>query len=163
VPKSNSKVVGGAGEHYVAYVLSSFGYMPALVREGSPAIDLLASNLNGSKTIAIQVKTTKYAKRTRGRGKNKALHHLEFPLGHKAIENAVPELIFCFVDLDTLNPERKPDVYVIPATVFINHYADRDIRQYKWLRLHWSIEDMEKFKNNWEPIHSALGSASEKI
>ena len=116
--KSNTKIVGGAGEHYIAYVLSCFGYITALVREGSPTIDLLASDVIGSKTIAIQVKTTEYAKRNRGRGKNRELHHLEFPLGHKAVENAVPELIFCFVDLDSLDPERRPDVYVIPVVGF---------------------------------------------
>lgn len=152
----NSKIIGGAGEHYVAYALSCFGYIPALVREGSPTIDLLVSNLIGSRTLAIQVKTTAYAKRTRGRGNNKKPYELQFPLGHRSIEKAVPELIFCFVDLNTLNPETKPDVYVIPASVFIKHYEGKDIKQYKWLRLHWTIERMEKFKNNWEPIHEGL-------
>lgn len=57
----NYKIIGGAGEHYVAYALSCFGYIPALAREGSPTIDLLVSNLIGSRTLAIQVKTTAYA------------------------------------------------------------------------------------------------------
>ena len=48
---ANSKLVGGAGEHYIAYVLSCFNYICALVREGSPTIDLLASNIDGSNTL----------------------------------------------------------------------------------------------------------------
>lgn len=160
---ANSKIIGGAGEHYIAYVLSCFGYIPALVREGSPTIDLLVSDLLGSKTLAVQVKTTEYAKRTRGRGSNKKPYELQFPLGHKSIEKAAPELVFCFVDLNTLNPEFKPDVYVIPATVFIQHYEGKNIRQHKWLRLHWTVERMEPFKNNWEPIHTALKTVCNEI
>jgi len=160
---ADTRIVGGAGEHYIAYILSCLGYIPALVREGSPTIDLLASDVSGSRTIAIQVKTTEYAKRSRGRGPNRKLHHLEFPLGHKAIEKAVRELIFCFVDLDSLDTERKPDVYVIPATVLIDNYVDKDIRKHKWMRLHWGVEKMEPFKNNWRPICEALGAAENEI
>lgn len=152
----NSKLTAGAGEHYVAYVLSCFDYVAALVREGSPTIDLLASNLNGSKTIGIQVKTTEFALRTRGRGKNKVPFELQFPLGHKAVENAVPDLIFCFVDLQRRNPDDRPDVYVIPASDVIAYYKDMNIRQYPYFRLHWRIEEMEPYKNNWDPINVAL-------
>ncbi len=155
---ANSKLTAGAGEHFVAYMLSSFDYVSALVREGSPTIDLLASNLNGSKTVGIQVKTTESAMRTRGRGKNKQPYELQFPLGHKAIENAVPELIFCFVDLLGRKLEAKPDVYVIPASVLLDHFEGHNIRQYSYFRLHWRIEAMEPFKNNWRPVHQALGN-----
>jgi len=153
---ANSKIIAGAGEHYVAYVLSCFGYISALVREGSPTIDLLASNIDGSSTVGIQVKTTEWAERTRGRGENKKPFELQFPLGHKAIENAVPSLIFCFVDLRHLDPQEKPDVYVIPAKVLLDHFEGVDIRQWSYFRLHWSIEQMVEFKNNWQPIHFIL-------
>ena len=159
---ANSKLTAGAGEHYIAYVLSCFDYVAALVREGSPTIDLLASNVDGSRTIGVQVKTTEYAVRTRGRGKNKRPHEIQFPLGHKAIENAVPDLIFCFVDLRTRNPDERPDVYVIPANTLIEYYKDTDIRNIPYFRLHWPIESMEIYKNNWDPIHRALGSSELK-
>ncbi len=155
---SNSKIIAAAGEHYVTYALSCFGYIAALVREGSPTIDLLASNIDGSRTISIQVKTTENAMRTRGRGNNKAPYELQFPLGHKAVENAVPSLIFCFVDLHGLNPESPPDVYVIPAKVLIEHYKEKDIRQHSYFRLHWRIEEMEQYKNNWEPVNQSLSA-----
>ena len=155
---ANSKLTAGAGEHYIAYILSCFDYIGALVREGSPTIDLLASNLNGSKTIGIQVKTTESALRMRGRGKNKVPYELQFPLGHKAIENAVPNLIFCFVDLRGRNPDETPDVYVVPAKVLIDYFEGVNIRQWSYFRLHWSVDRLATYKNNWQPVHEALSN-----
>lgn len=155
---ANSKLTGGAGEHYVAYALSAFDYICALVREGSPTIDLLASNVNGSKTVSVQVKTSKSAKRKRGRGENRDWHHLEFTLGKHAVQHATENFIFCFVDLRGEKLSNTPDVYVIPSEVIRSHYDKRDLSKIKWLRLHWSIEKMEPFKNNWEPFHNLLRS-----
>lgn len=115
----NKTLVAAAGEHYVAYKLSCLGFLAALVRQGSPATDLLASSLDGARTVAIQVKTTNWAQRTRGRGTGKVLHHLEFPLGHAAVERASPKLIFCFVDLLANQPNRPPDIYVVSASVIL--------------------------------------------
>ena len=154
---NNSKLTATSGEHYIAYALSTFGYISALVREGSPTVDLLASNLTGSRTIGIQVKTTEYAMRTRGRGKKKKPHELQFPLGHKAIENATPSLIFCFVDLRSRDIKTLPDVYLIPAKYLLEVYEDVNIRQWSYFRLHWPIMQMQPFKNNWQPVHEALG------
>lgn len=159
---SNSKLVGGAGEHYVAYVLSCFGYICALVREGAPTVDLLASSIDGSKAISIQVKTSKHALRKRGRGDNKKPHHLEFTLGRQAVKNAQESFIFCFVDLHGLkDPLKVPDVYVIPSEVIRDHYEEKDLDSIKWLRLHWGVEKMEFFKNNWEPIIERLSGEVE--
>lgn len=155
---SNSKLVGGAGEHYVAYVLSCFNYVSALVREGSPSVDLLASDIDGNNTISIQVKTSTSARRKRGRGENRHWNHLEFTLGKKAIQNSSDTFFFCFVDLKGLDPASAPDVYVIPSKVIQEHYSSRDVKEIKWLRLHWSIEKMEPYKNNWNPIRAVLES-----
>ena len=98
-------------------------------------MDLLASNSSGSKTIAIQVKTAKSALRRRGRGDKKKPHHLEFTLGKKAVKQKRNELIFCFVDLNGLDPEQRPDVYVIPAIDLCRHYENSDVGKHKWFRL----------------------------
>ena len=146
--------------HYIAYVLSCFDYICALVREGSPTIDLLASSIDGSKTLSIQVKTSLYANRNRGRGNNKKPHHLEFALGKKAVEHSANNFIFCFVDLKKATTSNTPDVYVIPSKVIKEHYAEKDLNKIKWLRLHWTIEKMEPYKNNWEPVHALLRTPS---
>src|SRR5205085_4875506 len=73
---ANKTLIAAAGEHYVAYALSCLGFTAALVRQGAPSIDILASTLDGGRTIGIQVKTTEWAERTRGRGEEK--NHLSF-------------------------------------------------------------------------------------
>lgn len=152
----NKTLVAAAGEHFVAYKLSCLGYLAAPVRLGSPATDLLASTLDGGRTVAIQVKTTGWAERTRGRGDNKTPHHLEFPLGHAAVEKASERLIFCFVDLRGNQPDTPPDVYVVPAATILKEYKDTDIRKHTFFRHHRSIEQMAPFKNEWKPIINAL-------
>lgn len=154
---TNSKIVASSGEHYVAYVLSSLGYTAALVRAGSPAIDLLVAGSDGINSVGIQVKTTENALRTRGRGKEKTPYELQFPLGHKAVEDAVPGRIFCFVDLRGFEPQNVPDVYVIPSEVLIDLFDGVDIRQWSYFRLHRPIEWMAEYKNNWQPIFSVFG------
>jgi len=153
----NKTLVAAAGEYFVAYKISCLGYLAAPVRGGSPSTDLLASTIDGGRTVAIQVKTTGWAERTRGRGNNKTPHHLEFPLGHAAVEKASKALIFCFVDLRGSHSEAVPDVYIVPAATLLAEYEGKNIRQYSFLRHHREIEHMTPFKNNWEPVRKALG------
>lgn len=153
---ANKVLVAAAGEHYVAYMLSRLGFTAALVRQGAPSIDVLASNLSGSKTIGIQVKTTEWAERTRGRGAERRPFELQFPLGHRAIEQASPTTIMCFVDLRRFDIPDVPVVYVVPTKVLIEHYAGKDIRQHSYFRHHRPIEEMSPFMNNWQPVVGAL-------
>lgn len=156
MPKIPSRLTGTAGEHYVAYKLSCLGFIAALTGEGSPSVDILASNLLANKTVAIQVKTTDWATRTRGRGKNKKPHHLEFPLGYNSATHKDENFFFAFVDLNGLDwDEKEPDVYIVPST-FIYEYCKSWINQAKMVRLHIEIKKMEQFKNNWGIIKSYL-------
>ena len=50
---------GISGEFYVAAELTKRGYVSSLTSKNAKAIDLLASNSDGSKVVSIQVKTTK--------------------------------------------------------------------------------------------------------
>ena len=154
--KTSNALVAAAGEHYVAYKLSRLGYLAAPLRLGAPAADLLASTLDGGRTVAIQVKTTQSALRTRGRGDAKRPHHLEFPLGHAAIEKGSDRLIFCFVDLRGGEDGSSPDVYVVPASHILRYYEGENIRQYSFFRHHPPVQEMAPFKNNWKPVISAL-------
>lgn len=156
----SSTITAGAGEHYVAYCLASLGYISALVRQGSPTIDVLASDTTGSRTIGIQVKTTQSALRTRGRGDNKVPHELQFPLGHHAIEKGEPGTVICFVDIKGKSLAGAPDVYVMPVEYLLFKFSGIDVRQWSYFRLHWPIADMEPFKNNWSPVIERLGTAS---
>lgn len=145
-----------AGEHFVAHKIALLGFLPALVRQGSPSIDLVASRPDGGRTVGIQVETTSTALRTRGRGEKKTPFQLQFPLGYHAIEATADSTIFCFVDLRGGDPALSPDVYVVPADQLKKEYAEMDIRQYSYFRHHREIERMSGYKNNWQPIIEAL-------
>lgn len=153
-----SKLTATAGEHFVVYALSRRGYIAAVVREGSESIDILASTPDGNSTVGIQVKTTTWAERTKGRGDQKAPHHLEFPLGHHAL-TVSDRVIFCFVDLRAESPSNAdtvPDVYVIPAAKIKAAYAGQNVEQYSFFRLHQTIDWMAPYKNNWAPVDGML-------
>jgi hypothetical protein len=152
----NTTLVATAGEHYVAHKLSCLGYLAALVRQGSPTIDLLASTVDGGRTVGIQVKTTTDAQRLHGRGTNRHVTELQFPLGHNAIEQSSDTVIFCFVDLHSSERNSPPDVYVVPATTLKAEYAGINIRRYRYFRHHRPIEHMRPFKNQWNPLIEAL-------
>lgn len=156
MPKIPSKLTGLAGEHYVAYKLSCLGFIAAMTREGSPTVDILASNIEGSKTIAIQVKTTDWATRTKGKGKNKKPYQLQFPLGYKSATNKNDNYIFTFVDLNGVDwDEKEPEVYIVPSN-FVYDYCKPWVDNVKMVRFHIDIDIMEQYKNNWEIIESKL-------
>lgn len=154
--KNPSRLTGTAGEHYVAYKLSSLGAIVAIPREGTPTIDILASNLDCTKMIGIQVKTTDWATRERGRGANRKPHHLEFPLGKKSLKKFGKNLYYAFVDLNGLDwHEKQPDVYIVPSKFVHDHCVDW-IDDVTMVRFHIEIEKMNRFKNNWDSIMNKL-------
>ncbi len=53
---------GISGEYYVAAELTKRGYVASLTSKNTKAIDLLASNQDGSKVVSIQVKTARNGK-----------------------------------------------------------------------------------------------------
>ncbi len=133
MPKIPSKLTGTAGEHFVAYKLSCLGYIAAMSREGSPTVDILVSNLDGSRTIAIQVKTTGWATRTRGRGTGKRPYELQFPLGYKSAKTKGDNFVFAFVDLNGLDSEKEPDIYIVPSD-FVFTYSEPWVDKVKMVR-----------------------------
>jgi hypothetical protein len=124
----------------------------------APIVDIIACSSDGSKSISIQVKTAFEAKRTRGRGKDKKLHHLEFTLGHKAAIYNSENLFFAFVDLDQDWSEiPNPTVYIIPSTFIFNYHKGWS-EDLSWLRFHPEIGEINQFKDNWGIIKSALNN-----
>jgi len=85
-------------------------FIAALPRGGATGIDIFVSNPDGSRTLAIQVKTSDWAMRTRGRGQNEALFELQFPVGNRSAKINNPNLMFAFVDLNGLQGASLPDV-----------------------------------------------------
>lgn len=156
MPKVPSNLTGTAGEHFIAYRLSCLGLVAALPRGGALGVDVLVSNQDGSKTLSIQVKTTDWAMRTRGRGANKVPFELQFPLGRKSGKINNDNLVFAFVDLKGIdNFDTQPDVYLVPSSV-VFAYCNSWVDHVKMVRFHIEISRMEEYKNNWSLVQKML-------
>ena len=94
-----SALTGIAGVYYAAYQLAARGFHAAVTHGNAPTVDLLVGLLDGAATISLQVKTSSWAERNRGRGKNKGLDHYEWEIGKKSASICHPDLFFALVDL----------------------------------------------------------------
>ncbi len=118
-------------------------------------VDVLVSNSDGSQTLAIQVKTTNWATRQRGRGDQKQPFQLQFPLGYKSAKIDNPRLLYAFVDLLSNGDGVCPDVYIVPAQFVFNH-CEAWVDKVKLVRFHIPIEELAPFKNNWSLIAESV-------
>lgn len=153
--RGRSQLTGAAGEHYVAFRLAQMGFVVALPRGGSPAVDLLASSVDGTKTITVQVKTTEWALRERGRGETRRPHHMEFPLGHQAAELAAERFVYVFVELRGREPNSTPVAYVVPSAE-IKRYCGTWASTAKLVRWHPSLDDAAPYREGWRIIGNLL-------
>jgi hypothetical protein len=153
--KAKSVFVGQEGQFYLMYQLAKRGIHAASTQGNAPFIDVLASVADGSKSIAIQVKTASWALRWRGHGKQKVAHHLEFPLGYSAAVTAYPDLIIAFIDLRKCEYLTIPDIYFVPSS-WIKDYCASWIQNAKMVRWHVSLKEAEEFKNNWDLLGDLL-------
>ena len=92
---------GVAGEYLCAGELARRGHIATLTLKNSKGVDILASNADASKTVAIQVKTS-YGNSTK------------WVLSHKAEDFYKENLFYVFVNLNFGNP---PDYFIVPSKV----------------------------------------------
>lgn len=95
-----SVLSGIAGEYFVAAELTRRGYVATITLRNTAGIDILASNMDASKSAGIQVKTKKGQKG-------------EWVLGEKAEHVSGRNLFYVFVRLNHLD---NPEYYVVPST-----------------------------------------------
>jgi len=89
---------GVSGEYFVAAELSRRGYVASLTLRNTRGIDVLVSNADATKSVAIQVKTKQ------GRG-------ADWMLNRNVETNVAENLFFVFVVLNDLG---APEYYVVP-------------------------------------------------
>jgi hypothetical protein len=152
VPLPESHFTSAAGVSYVTYRLSLLGFLPAPVRCLGRNFDLLASNRDGTRAVALHVRTSPNARKSEA-GDSLAL---QFPLSPRIVDSAADTAIFCFVDLRLTQAPEIPDVYIVPAKHVKEEYAGVYIRRYSYFRHHRSPAAMECFRNNWRPLLEAL-------
>lgn len=156
MPVITNTLTGAAGEHLVAAQLSIRGYSVGLTRGGSRAVDMLASNANGSRSVAIQVKASCEAWMVRKKNKEKS--HWTFMLSTADIQTRTSALIYVFVCLKGRSVE-SPDYFIIPGDVVSQrlhtkyHLKDRksSIRM-----LDLFEHEKANFHDRWDIIESAL-------
>ena len=95
-----STLVGVAGEYFVAAELSLRGYLASVTLRNSRGIDIIASNADASRSVSIQVKTSK------GRTPS-------WILSKKSEEFSSDSHFYVFVLLKSLGT--RPDFFVAPS------------------------------------------------
>jgi hypothetical protein len=145
-------MTGMAGVHHVASVLLYREIHAAITTGNAPNVDVLAGLKQGTATLGIQVKTTEYALRYRGRGEDKRPYEYQFPLGRKYAKVLIPGLWFAFVDLKRF--ESLPDAYILNSQEVVS--AFEGVEELKLWRFHRSVEEMERHRNAWQHIEEEL-------
>ena len=90
-----SQFAGAAGQYHVTYCLSVRNIHAAITLSNAPDIDVLASNIDGSRLLSIQVKTSRRAYRKNRYG----FEVCEWDVNARIIDRGSPSLWFAFVDL----------------------------------------------------------------
>lgn len=109
--EGRTQFVGLAGEYYVAYGLTVRRFHAALTRGSVPHVDILVSNPDGSRQLALQVKTARSAYKGGRFG-----HALwEWDVGPSAIGRSSASLWYAFVDLREDGAKWNPEVFFVPS------------------------------------------------
>jgi hypothetical protein len=147
----HSQLIGTAGTYYVMAQLAAGGYHASCTFGNAPRVDILVAAEDGHKSLSIQVKTARDARRL----KNNEVIQLQWTLGWKAAKQSYENLIYTFVDLKSLSLSEIPDVYIIPSG-WVQEYCAPWVDEVKWVRFHVSPDEVELFKNKWNLIAEYL-------
>ncbi|MEN8494620.1 hypothetical protein ABFB50_06590 [Dehalococcoides sp. THU3] len=112
--KLSNALTGACGLYYSAAELTRLGYTTALTIRNAKGIDILASTLDGKRSIQIQVKTSNCNPK------------YKFILNKDAEILKAEDLFYIFVHLNGLSttpdkPTTRPDYYIVPSEIVANH------------------------------------------
>ena len=93
-------LTGVAGEYFVAGELSRRGYIASITLRNTRGIDILVSNADATRQVAIQVKTSQGSRP-------------QWVLNKKAEDFYADNLFYIFVNLKS--PEERPDFYIVSS------------------------------------------------
>lgn len=156
MPAIPNTLTGAAGEHLVAAQLSLRGYSVGLTRGGSRAVDILASNFDGSRSVAIQVKTsaTAWVQMKNDPAKN----HWTFMLSTADMSHRDSALVYVFVSLQSLSTDGA-DYFILHAAEVSRRletkYAAKQ-RKSNIRMLNLFEHERSAYHNRWDLIDAAL-------
>ena len=153
--RGRSQFVGCAGQYYVAYALSVRHFHAAITMGNAPDIDILVSAVEGSRHLALQVKTARNALVP----SKKYGNYREWPVSNQAVGQNRLDLWYAFVDLqeaDEAGPW-SPLVYIVPS-LWVGAYLQPE---WKAKRFALSEELQGKCIGQWGRIGSFLAGESD--
>ena len=157
--RGRSQFVGTAGQYYVAYCLSIREKHAVTTMGNAPDVDIIVAAPNGSKTLSIQVKTSRYAHRP-----NRYGYELrEWDVGPSAPDLAHENLWYAFVDLqeeETQETHRwKPMVFLVPSR-WVANFVQKDWSRKMFLlrREAWPL-----CEEKWERIDAYFRDDEERL
>jgi hypothetical protein len=155
--KMAKHLVGTAGEYYVCAELCRMGYLALLTPKNNPLFDVVATTVDGTASVSIQVKT-RSVDNTQG-----------WKLGNQINPTDTPGVPF--IVLVNLHDDKLPDFYVYRYFEFASrvsevfeHYITKPKRTgeprkdpgFRWFdEVNFSDADRARM-NNWQPIIHAL-------
>jgi hypothetical protein len=105
-------ITGVAGEYFVAAELSRRGWIATMTIKNTPNIDIIATTIDGCRTLNIQVKT-------------RSIGNRQGWILNKGIETLVPGNNFFLALVDLKGKDEKPDYFIIPRNLFAQWIAKR--------------------------------------
>lgn len=152
---ATASLTGSAGVYFVASRLNAMGYHVGITLGSVPTVDLLVSSQNGSASVCLQVKTSGWAVRTRGRGEDKKPHHYEWEIGWGCAHLNRPDLFFALVDLKEY--EELPEVFVVPSRVICDYFDGGNPENWPRARYHPLLSEIALYRENWTLLKKKLG------
>ncbi len=98
--KLSSVLSGVAGEYFVAAELTTRGYIASITLRNTKGVDIVCSNSDASKSVAIQVKTNRRSAR-------------DWMLNQKSEDYYADNLFYVFVNLN--DSQKSPDYFIVPS------------------------------------------------
>jgi hypothetical protein len=143
--KNSHVLTGVAGEYYVSAELSRRGYVASITLRNTKGIDILASNAEGTRQVAIQVKSNQY----------KSPNWL---LSQKSENNYTRNFFYVFVTFG--DDSEQPDYYIVPSKAVAKQISAkhkkwkatkrRDGKTHNDSSLRKFSDEDGKFKGKWK-------------
>ena len=106
MPTLSRGLTGVAGEYFVAGELSRRGCLASITLRNSKGVDIICTNSDATKSVAIQVKTSRGSSRS-------------WILSQKAESYYSENLFYIFVNLHEISD--APDYFIVPSSVVADH------------------------------------------
>jgi hypothetical protein len=153
--RGHSQFVGSAGQYHVAYCLTVRGIHAAITLGNVPHVDIVAANSDGSKVLAIQVKTARWAHCSNRYG----FELREWDVGGGAVGRSSLSLWYAFVDLQEDGDARKPVVFLVPS-LWVGNFV-----QESWSRKRYMLRSMlwPECEERWDKVTAFFDGRKEVL